>query len=95
MTKLLTKEDFAPHVGKAFHFDGFDTPLTLDRIIDYPIQPHQTRQPFLLIFRGPRRPVMETEIRDCKTETGEAFWLHVGPILTPPGDFQEYQSSFN
>eukprot|EP01030_Chromulinospumella_sphaerica_P020255 gene20255-20163_t len=95
MTKALTKEDFTPLIGKAFHFEGFDIPLTLDRIIDYPIQPGQTREPFLLVFAGPRSPVMPGAIYDIRAETGETFWFSAQPMLTQTRDRQEYQAVFN
>lgn len=95
MTKTLTKEDFAPLVGKAFHFEGFETPLTLDRIIDYPPQPGQPREPFMLIFAGPPQPVMPGAIHNMRAETGETFWFSVQPIMTQTRDRQEYQGVFN
>jgi hypothetical protein len=94
MTKLLLREDFEPHVGKRFHFQGADLDLYLDRIEGGDEQPPgYQRPPFILFFRGPKPgPLMEAGIYDVEVETGEAFWIHVAPIETRQADRQEYQA---
>lgn len=95
MTKPLTKEDFVPHIGKAFHFEGSETALILDRIIDYPPHPGQERAPFVAVFTGPPQPVVSDGIYDARVDTGETLCFAMQPMLTPTRERQDYQAIFN
>lgn len=94
MTKLLTKEDFTPHVGKSFRFVQADFSMPLDHIdggdtamAGYP------RPPFVLVFASPKNgPVLPEGIYDAELETGESFWIHVSPMHQPDQELQFYQS---
>lgn len=93
MTKLLTKEDFAPHVGKAFRFVQADFAMPLERIDGGEAMAGYPRPPFILIFRGPKPgPMLPEGIYDVEAASGESYWIHVAPMLTPEGDRQYYQS---
>jgi hypothetical protein len=99
---VSTIDEFEPHVGKMVHFSLPGEPsaiqaFPLDRIITYARLPLPGgRQPFTLIFRGPRKPEHLAEgLYDCAFEDGPSFQLHVTPIHTPDPGWQEYQAAFN
>src|SRR6267143_328471 len=86
MDELLLIDDFKPHVGKVFRFGGTRYAFPLDRIISSrdPLQPGMKRQPFILIFRGPKeREYMPGGIYDCEVEGGPTYRMYVNPINTP------------
>jgi hypothetical protein len=98
MDKVLTAEDFEPHVGKTFRFKGTRHAFPLDRISRYdkPLPPGLKRRPFILIFRGPKeRDVLPEGLYACDVEGGPSYSFYVMPIFTPQPDRQEYQAVFN
>src|SRR3954447_7501257 len=97
MGDLLQLEDFKPHVGKDFRFQGTRFAMPLDRIIgeDQPIPPGLQRKPFILIFRAPKeREYMHDGIYDCAVEKGPTYRMYVNPVQTPAPEWQEYQAVF-
>jgi hypothetical protein len=98
MSVLLQIDEFEPHVGKLFHFRGTRYALPLDRIVSdgKPIAPGAKRQPFILIFRGPKEGEFLPEgLYECEVEGGPTYHLYVNPIHTPQSNRQEYQAAFN
>jgi hypothetical protein len=98
MDKVLTAEDFEPHVGKTFRFKGTRHAFPLDHIHrdDRPRPPGLKRQPFILIFRGPKEAdVLPEGPYMCSIEGGPSFSIYVMPIFTPQPDRQDYQAVFN
>jgi hypothetical protein len=99
---VSTIDQFEPHVGKMVHFKapggnpaGHAFPL--DRITtDGEAPAPGARQPFTLIFRGPREAEhMPEGLYDCQIEGGASFQLYVTPIYTPDRAWQDYQAAFN
>jgi hypothetical protein len=89
-------EDFAPHVGKTFHFAPSGHALVLSRIDAGRPPPAGMRQPFVLVFSGPPGPGhMPEGLKEARIEDGEPFDLYVSPIQTLSADRQDYQASFN
>ena len=100
MDEILQIDEFKPHVGKVFRFKGTRYAFPLDRIISgsssEPLQPGVKRQPFILIFRGPKeREYMPEGIYDCEVEGGPTYQMYVNPINTPAPELQEYQAAFS
>ena len=56
MDDLLQIDDFKPHVGKIFRFKGTRHACPLDHIVSdhQRLSEGMKRQPFILIFRGPK-----------------------------------------
>ena len=96
--EFLLVEHFEPHVGKVFRFKGTRYAFPLESI-DNPRREKPDwvkRQPFTLIFRGPKeRDVMPEGLYDCEIEGGPTVALYVAPIMTPQPDRQYYQAVFN
>ncbi len=98
MDDLLQIDDFEPHVGKVFHFKGTRHAFPLDRIVSngQPLPKGMQRQPFLLIFRGPKeQDYLPEGMYDCEVEDGPNYRIYVSPIQTPEPGRQEYQAAFN
>ena len=60
VTRPLTIDDFTPHIGKLVHFTGTPFAFPIDRVIGDggPPPPGLPRAPFIVIFRGPKTPIM-------------------------------------
>jgi|SRR5665213_353739 len=98
MDDLLQIDDFKPHVGKLFRFKGTRHAFPLDRIVSnrQPLRKGMQRQPFMLIFSGPKEPDYLPEgMYDCEVEGGPSYQIYVSPFQTPEPDRQEYQAAFN
>ena len=96
--ELLQAQDFEPHVGRLFRFEGTPHAFPLDRIDTYAgeLPDYVERRPFTLIFHGPKPgAVMAEGLYACAVEGGGRFELYVAPIHTPETDRQDYQSAFN
>ncbi len=65
--EFLTKDDFLPHVGKSVRFKDRPQVLVLDRVevSEHGPPPGFSRDPFLVIFRGDRTPVLDEGSYDC------------------------------
>ena len=89
--------DFLPHEGAPFRVDGWSETLRLASVTAHapPGWPPHLRQPFALIFHGPRQPVLPEGMHHIEAEDGRRFALHIMPIHTVERDRQEYQAVFN
>jgi len=97
MDRLLQVEDFEPLVGRVFRFKGTRFAFPLDRIAgtDRSAMPGLRRQPFILIFAGPReREHLPDGLYECEVDGGPTFRLFVNPIHTPEPDRQDYPAVF-
>ena len=97
MDDLLQIDDFKPHVGKIFRFRGTRFAFPLDRIVSdgERLPKGMKRQPFILIFSGPKeREYMPDGIYECEIDGGPTHLMYVNPIQTPAPDRQEYQAVF-
>jgi len=96
MSRLLTSEDFAPHVGKAFRPAGQHRVLTLVSVDtrQFPGTESVPRQPFILILEGPQGDVLPEGSYDVAVDDGPEFSLYIAPIHTIARDRQDYQAVF-
>ena len=97
MNELLTHDHFLPYVGSQFTFDGQTVTLVL-RSVEHgtgSVEPCSGRTPFLLLFAGPRAPVMPEGHSRAIAPDGTAFEFYINPIHTPARDRQDYQAVFN
>jgi hypothetical protein len=97
MAGQLRNEDFAPHVGKRFRFQGWHSALRL-AMIDVPHHagmPGATRAPFTLIFHGAVDDILPEGLYRADVEDGPSFEIYVMPIHTTAPGRQEYQAVFN
>ena len=97
MSEPLTHEDFQPHLGREFRFDGQPHVLRLAKIDvkDHPPLPGLDYKAFALIFSGPRGTVLPEGFYAAEAEGGTRFDLYIIPIHTPAPDRQDYQVIFN
>jgi len=97
MVEQLRHEDFAPHVGKRFRFEGWHPALHLVAINSYdqPAAPGVTRPPFTLLFHGPVGDVLPEGLYRADIEDGPTLEFYIIPIHTVARDRQEYQAVFN
>jgi hypothetical protein len=97
MSAPLTHEDFQPHIGREFRFDGQPQVLQLARIEVRPAPPlpGMSYKAFTLIFTGPRGNVLPEGFYAAEADGGTRFEFYILPIHTPAPDRQEYQAVFN
>jgi hypothetical protein len=97
MSAPLTHENFQPHVGREFRFDGQPQVLQLARIevMPAPPLPGMDYKAFTLIFTGPRGNVLPEGFYAAEAHGGTRFEFYILPIHTPAPDRQEYQAVFN
>jgi hypothetical protein len=97
MSRLLTSQDFSPHVGKAFRPAGQHRVLTLASIDIPQLQSERSlpRRPFILIFEGPPGDTLPEGSYDVVVDDGSEFSLYIAPIYTVDRDRQAYQAVFN
>jgi hypothetical protein len=93
----LRHEDFAPHVGKQFRFQGWQSTLRLAaiNIHDQAAAPAIARMPFILVFHGPVGDILPEGLYQADIEDGPTFEFYIAPIHTVAPDRQEYQAVFN
>jgi Domain of unknown function (DUF6916) len=97
MANLLTADDFAPHIGKIFRPAGQPHALTfvaLERH-EHHLAADAMREPFTLILRGPRDPLLAEGLYRFAVEDSPGFELYVIPIATGARGHQDYQVVFN
>jgi Domain of unknown function (DUF6916) len=93
----LTADDFVPYVGGKFRpaATGLDlTFVAIDRR-EFPGWGAAARQPFSLILRGSRRPVVAEGLYRMAIDDGPDLSLYLIPIFTTAPDHQDYQIVFN
>jgi hypothetical protein len=97
MSAPLTHQDFQPHLGREFRFDGQPQVLRLAQIDvkDHPPLPGLDYNAFVLIFTGPRGDVLPEGFYAVEAEGGAHFDFYILPIHTPASDRQDYQAVFN
>jgi hypothetical protein len=97
MAEQLRHEDFAPHVGKRFHFAGMQSALHLVAVDmhDHGLAPGVTRPPFTLLFHGPVGDVLPEGLYRVDIEDGPTLDFYIMPIHTVAPGRQEYQAVFN
>jgi hypothetical protein len=97
MAEPLRHEDFLPHVGKRFRFDGWHGALHLASI-DVHAQsgmPETARTPFTLVFHGPVADLLTEGLYRTEIEDGPILEIYVIPIHTAASGRQDYQAVFN
>lgn len=94
---VLQMEHFQPYVGRRVRFGGTPFVLPLDRIIPGPEAIRgMKRRSFILVFRSKLMPhVIPEGAYDMHFENGPTIRLHVMPIFTAEGEWQDYQAVFN
>jgi hypothetical protein len=95
MDEPLIAEAFSPHVGRDFSIVGRPDRLTLVSIENGRPMPGAGRLPFILFFQSPRDRLLPEGSYEFEAEGGQRFAFHIMPIMTPPGDRQDYQVIFN
>ena len=92
----MTADDFAPLVGRTFALAGGHERLTLVAVERGRTPPRGgLPQPFVLLFEGPRDRVLPEGIYRFEVDGGGGFAFHIMPIMTSPGELQDYQAVFN
>ena len=87
----------SPMSGESFvpTATGLDlTFVTIDRR-EFPGWEAAARQPFSLILRGPRLPVVAEGLYRMAIDKGPDLSLYLIPIFTAAPDHQDYQIVFN
>jgi hypothetical protein len=95
--RILTADDFAPHVGKVFTPLGQHRTLTLvsiDRQV-FPGMEALPRAPFTLLFRGVANDVLPEGPYQVAVADGPEFSFYINPIHTFERDRQDYQAVLN
>lgn len=97
MLESLTHESFRPHVGSAFRVEyapGTSATLTLAEVtVLGGGGAAARRQPFSLLFRGPRAPVLPQRIYRLEHEGMGALELFIVPI-GPDAEGLRYEAIF-
>lgn len=93
----LTARDFAPLVGKVAQPIGNGIKLTLVALDQHAPAGWEgmARQPFSLILRGPRQPVLPEGPYELMIDGNSTPALYVIPIFTAASRHQDYQIIFN
>jgi hypothetical protein len=95
--RILTADDFTPHVGKGF------TPLGQHRILTLVSVDRSTfsggdtlpRTPFTLLFNGTPGDVLPEGLYDVAIQDGPEVSIYINPIQTFDRNRQDYQAVFN
>jgi hypothetical protein len=95
--RILTADDFAPHIGKSFTLPGQHRALTLVSIdrSTFPGADDLPRAPFTLLFGGPPRDVLPEGLYDVAIPDGPEAAIYISPIQTFDRSRQDYQAVFN
>jgi len=84
--------EFTPHIGQVFTIGPAS--LRLARVDVLPSR-GSADAGFMLVFTGPRTPVLLEGLYDAATPGGPALTFYIMPIHTPNQDRQDYQVVFN
>lgn len=96
MTESITHENFSGHLNASFQVDVGETPLELELVeveTGKSIDP-SLREPFTLIFQGPKDSIVPEGIYTVSNDGAGSFELYIIPIVSP-GNRQSYQVIFN
>jgi hypothetical protein len=95
MQDLLTVDDFALHVGRAFLIEDLaDVTLELVGVEPLSLQPSASRQAFSLWFRGPAVPTLPQRTYRFAHPTRGPLDVFIVP-LGPEGGGMRYEAIFN
>ena len=95
MSKILTADDFEPLVGKHFSVVGLPEILELVSVERHRASGVGGRAPFTVFLQGPRSRQLREGLYQITAAECPVFELYIIPIITPPGDRQDYQCVFN
>jgi hypothetical protein len=94
---MLKLDHFAPLVGQTFTLLDEATgahPAALAEARALPVPPYGERQPFALLFEGPREPVLPQRIYTLQHPAFEALEVFLVPLGQGPSSVQ-YEAIFN
>jgi hypothetical protein len=95
MSKTLSPADFEPHIGTQFCVVGQRDILDLVAVERHKFARVAGGSAFTVFFQSPRDRLLPEGLYRITTEGGPGFELYIIPILTRPGDRQDYQCVFN
>lgn len=95
----FARERFAPLVGQTFavghESDAGWVGPDLELVAVQALRPHSRRaEPFSLLFRGPRQPILPQSIYDLAHPDLGTLKIFLVPVQ-PSGDGAEYEAIFN
>lgn len=96
MTDKITHENFSGHLNALFRIEVEETSLELELVeveVGKPIDA-SLRDPFTLIFQGPKDSILAEGSHNLSNDDAGSFELYIIPIVSL-GDQQLYQSIFN
>ena len=96
MTENISHENFSGHLNELFRVEVAETSLELELVeveVGQPIDASQ-REPFTLIFQGPKDSILAEGIHTVSNDSAGSFDLYTIPIISL-GDHQLYQVIFN
>jgi hypothetical protein len=95
--RILTADDFMPHVGKGFTPLGQHHTLMLVSVDRSAFSGGDTlsRAPFTLLFNGMPGDVLPEGLYDVAIQDGPEVPLYINPIQTFDRSRQDYQAVFN
>ncbi len=96
MTEKISHENFSGHLNALFRVEVAETSLELELVevevgkaIDASL-----REPFTLIFQGPKDSILAEGSHNLSNDDAGSFELYIIPIVSH-GDKQSYQAIFN
>ena len=96
MTENISHENFSGHLNALFRVEVAETSLELELVeveVGNAIDP-SLREPFTLIFQGPKDSILAEGIHTVSNDSAGSFDLYTIPIVSL-GDQQLYQVIFN
>ena len=96
MTENISHENFSGHLNALFRVEVAETSLELELVeveVGKSIDASQ-REPFTLIFQGPKDSILAEGIHTMSNDSAGSFDLYTIPIISL-GDQQLYQVIFN
>ncbi len=96
MAEKISHENFSGHLNALFRVEVAETSLELELVeveVGKPIDA-SLRDPFTLIFQGPKDSILAEGSHNLSNDDAGSFELYIIPIVSL-GDQQLYQSIFN
>jgi len=96
MTESISHENFSGHLNALFRIDVAETSQELELVeveVGDSVDP-SLREPFTLIFQGPKDSILPEGIHNLSNDDAGSFELYIIPIVSH-GDRQSYQVIFN